>query len=141
MKLGFTGTRRGMTPAQRTEVARLLRDLPVDEFHHGDCVGADEDAHLLCRTYQPTARIIIHPPSDPSLRARRRGDEVRPELDYLKRNKRIVAETDAMLVVPRQAREELRSGTWSTYRHARRLGRRTILITPAGTVIDRGGSA
>ncbi len=51
MKVGFTGTRKGMTEFQKTEVRRLLteymhgRDM---EAHHGDCIGADTDFHNIC---------------------------------------------------------------------------------------------
>lgn len=40
-RLGFTGTRRGMTDAQKTRVAQ--ESAPFAEVHHGDCVGADAD--------------------------------------------------------------------------------------------------
>jgi hypothetical protein len=44
VNVGFTGTRRGMTPAQSFSLASWLTDLraltdEVDEFHFGDCVG------------------------------------------------------------------------------------------------------
>jgi hypothetical protein len=45
MRIGFTGTRQGMTAEQQ----RALRDLPWSHRgaapHHGDYAGADEQVH------------------------------------------------------------------------------------------------
>ncbi len=38
--IGFTGTRYGMTVAQRRILRLLLANGAGREFHHGDCVGA-----------------------------------------------------------------------------------------------------
>ena len=45
MKLGFTGTRRGMTSDQQIRVTLLVAELGPKEAHHGDCVGADAEFH------------------------------------------------------------------------------------------------
>lgn len=78
LRVGFTGTRHGMTPAQTETFVATLRELeaslgPLAEFHHGDCVGADAEAHCLVRLHFRECYIILHPPIDEAHRARRVG--------------------------------------------------------------------
>ena len=42
--IGFTGTRQGMTAEQKSALRNLL-DGGAGDFHHGDCIGADSEAH------------------------------------------------------------------------------------------------
>jgi len=59
MKIGFTGTQRGMTDAQKNTLRKMV---PNDaELHHGDCVGTDAEAHDIFRFYG--LRCVGHPPS------------------------------------------------------------------------------
>jgi hypothetical protein len=57
-----------------------------------------------------------------------------PEEDYLPRNKNIVRATASLIATPFEFVEILRSGTWSTVRFARKLGKPVFLILPGGTV-------
>lgn len=137
MRIGFTGTRQGLTVAQRDELRRLLRNKNPSHFHHGDCIGADRDAHMLvrqlCRTHTPRISIILHPPIDDSQRAFCFGwDIARAPLQYLERNHAIVDETDELIACP-QGHEELRSGTWATIRYALRVGKPVTIIMPDGS--------
>ncbi|HVX91217.1 MAG TPA: hypothetical protein VHC20_06375, partial [Candidatus Paceibacterota bacterium] len=124
MKLGFTGTSRGATRAQlltlRTWLlypVELIKEATIREFHHGLCVGADEQAHRLARQ-RVHIWIVGHPPIKKHKLAKVDCDELRPEKDYLDRNQDIVDETDALIATPREEYEVLRSGTWSTIRRA-----------------------
>ena len=65
--IGFTGTRYGMTVAQRRTLRSLLANGAGREFHHGDCVGADAEAHdiAVALGIEP----VIHPPVIDILRA------------------------------------------------------------------------
>lgn len=129
MKIGFTGTQRGMTDAQKNTLRKMV---PKDaELHHGDCVGADAEAHDIFRFYG--LACVGHPPSNSTKRAFKFVDEWRPEKDYLERNKDIVRETDMLIAAPGEDTELLRSGTWSTVRYARKLGRLVIVIYPNGS--------
>jgi hypothetical protein len=59
--IGFTGTRYGMTPDQRSAIARLIAETAGPEpffAHHGDCIGADAEFHELCLAH-PGAKIMI----------------------------------------------------------------------------------
>lgn len=59
MKIGFTGTRQGMTPAQRLKATHWLAKLSATEFHHGDCMGADAEAHAIALSL----KILHHYPT------------------------------------------------------------------------------
>lgn len=135
MRIGFTGTQRGMTPDQKRVLEDLLRRSD-GEFHHGDCIGADAEAHDLAK--ELPYWIIVHPPVFNSKRAWKGGHEIRAPKDYLDRNKDIVAETERLVAAPGEPQEQLRSGTWSTIRHARKLKRRVYIIMPDGYVKCEG---
>jgi hypothetical protein len=67
--------------------------------------------------------IVIHPPAIETQRAFKTAADVRAPKPYLDRNKEIVRETALLVAAPAEAVEQLRSGTWSTVRYARWLGR------------------
>ena len=60
--------------------------------------------------------------------------DIRTPRPYLSRNKDIVRETDMLIATPAEAEEQRRSGTWSTIRFARKLGKPVFVIWPDGTV-------
>jgi hypothetical protein len=129
-KVGFTGTQIGMSPNQKNQLRLKLLELynqGATIFHHGDCVGADAQAHDIA--FGIGMWIVIHPPSNPSKRAFKRGDETRAEADYLERNEDIVDETDYLIAAPKDHKvEERRSGTWATVRYAKRTGKPGLLL-------------
>lgn len=131
---GFTGTRRGMTDAQKAALRELLRS-GTGHFHHGDCVGADSEAHDIAD--QCGYAIILHPPSNYKDRAWREvpAHMMRPEKPYMARNQDIVLNTGALIAAPAEHDEQPRGGTWSTVRFARKSGKTVILILPDGAII------
>lgn len=155
--IGFTGPREGLTDEQRAalqlvlETSMAVHDIytvgetpEAPAFHHGDCVGADAQAHEIARAVGWV--IIIHPPENDSQRAfcGLMGEEVelmRKPLPYLERNKQIVEHSKLLIACPGTMEELLRSGTWSTVRYARDRRRqwrnqyRILVIWPNGTVI------
>jgi hypothetical protein len=135
-KIGFTGTRSGMTDKQKEAVRLLLKQVPSDptEFHHGDCVGADAEAHAIAR--MTGLKIIGHPPNDSKAQAHCDFDEVRPKAYYLNRNRDIVDETEILIACPAEYSNVLRSGTWSTVRYARIQERPIIIIHPNGAMVS-----
>jgi len=132
VKVGFTGTRRGMTLAQQKAVASLVDKTKPKLALHGDCVGADADFHQICFRKCP---IQIYPSNIPKQRAFCAGAErvFSPE-DPLMRNRSIVDRADFVIATPGEAYEVLRSGTWSTIRYARKRGKRLYVVFPDGTV-------
>lgn len=127
VKIGFTGNRYGISPIQEEQIKLILDNYNDIIVSHGDCVGSDTDFHKLCVNYREMhldKKIIIHiyPPNNPQLRAFNKGDVLMKEKPYLERNLDIVRNSDILLACPiDKNKEELRSGTWSTIRQARKL--------------------
>lgn len=130
MKIGFSGTQFGMTAGQKLQLTRLLVELRPTEFHHGDCVGADKQAHELVRALPFKVKIVGHPPLNQTKQAGCKCDEYFPRDEYLARNRAIVDATDWLVITPKTATEELRSGTWSTWRYAQKVGKTLEIIAP-----------
>ena len=130
MKVGFTGSRKGMSQEQVDSIIKFLTDIPILEVHHGDCVGADEQFHDICDELN-TVSIFIHPPSYDSLRAyckpKGKGKTYFAK-PYLDRNKDIVKSCDVLIACPLTDKEEFRSGTWSTIRYAKKLGKMLLIL-------------
>jgi hypothetical protein len=133
MKMGFTGTKRGMTDKQKLVVRHLLLFNGVKEFHHGSCIGADQQAGDIATLLN--IRIIIHPPLDHKYMANCSGQEIRLEKSYLVRDKDIVDESDCLIATPKEFVEELRSGTWSTVRYARKQKKPIFIVWPDGNIL------
>jgi hypothetical protein len=129
-KVGFTGTHNGASLAQLNVLAKKLVSLKeegFDEFHHGLCIGADEQAAKIAKTLG--YRIVAHPglaknPANLMYRSEWDGnDEVREAKPFIERDRDIVNETEAMLATPMTWEEQTRSGTWTTIRYAKKQGR------------------
>ena len=131
MIVGFTGTRHGMTDGQCECVVDMLEMLKCTEFHHGDCVGADSQAAHLVRLMD-NIKIVCHPPIKAVYRAHvpLRPQDIKLEAkEYIERNHDIVDACEHLLIAPNSNIEQLRSGTWATYRYAVACGRPTTMIT------------
>lgn len=132
-RIGFTGTREGMTSSQIVAIDELLSDdLIIRWASHGDCVGADAQFHMIAR--EQGLFIKGHPPTDPKLRAYCDFDEMAEEKPYLVRNKDIVDETDLLIAAPKEMTEQMRGGTWSTIRYARKAGKLIMIVWPDGSL-------
>ena len=133
-KIGFTGTRHGMTVDQQ-DAFYLMFESTFDkakEFHHGDCNGSDEEAHKICRTGL-NVKVVIHPPSYNKFRANCKGDIVLQPQPYIDRNHNIVDATDVLVATP-DTPEKLHSGTWATIRYARKQNKDIYIIKPSGKI-------
>lgn len=140
MRLGFTGTQQGMTQNQKEVVEDLLVSIltAVTEFHHGDCIGADEDAANIVRTFcMDMTEVVCHPPDEERKRCHFKSDVFRVKKPYIERNHDIVDETDMLIACPNGSSEVLRSGTWATIRYARKEGKPFVIIYPDGSMDDQ----
>ena len=130
MIVGFTGTRQGMTDGQCSYLEHALKELGATEFHHGDCIGADSQAAYLVRS-MGNIKIVCHPPEVSTYRANvplRTEDIMLEPKPYIARNHDIVDACEHLLVGVRRNVEELRSGTWATFRYAEACGRPITII-------------
>lgn len=135
MIVGFTGTQRGMNRSQRDGLHRLLTSWHSagDVFRHGDCTGADAEAHDIAK--ECGYIVVIHPPIKEFKRAFCQGaDLVLTPKEYLERNHDIVDACDVLLAAPGENKEQLRSGTWATMRYAKKNSRKTLTFMPDGNV-------
>lgn len=152
-RVGFTGTREGLTDPQATALATLLKAMwPFKELHHGVCVGADEQAHLTVRelfgrhVFKGAGREIfpgpqIHgwPPTVTkflSEKALHDLDVAHPAKDFKARDREIVWRCQGLIACPRTPHELHRSGTWYTVRQAAACLRPIYLIRPDGQVVS-----
>lgn len=141
MNVGFTGTHRGMSDEQHRRVGHFLIEMleaEGDQFHHGDCIGADAQAakmadnlgfvlHSYPASVDKVYRAEFQPVGFMCLQAVEH--EVKPPLE---RNRDIVDATDILLAAPAHMGEQRRSGTWSTIRYAQSIGRRIVLVDRHG---------
>jgi hypothetical protein len=132
--IGFTGTRHGMTLHQGITVQRLLE--PYGWVHHGDCVGADDQVHYIAIKMEK--RVVVHPPTLLKLRANCVGDINHEPKGYLVRDRDIVNATCRLIAAPQGLTEESRSGTWTTARYARSVGKPVTLVLPDGSCVNWG---
>lgn len=125
MIAGFTGTRKGMT---KNQLIQFIKELePYNEIHLGDCIGADAEAWLIAKAYR--LRLVGHPPVKSKLRAHLAYDFSHSPLGYIERNHEIVDWCDTLFVAPEGPEENHpRSGTWATYRYAKKEGAEIFLL-------------
>lgn len=150
MVIGFTGTQSGMTQFQKDTFASILTLHSVTELHHGDCIGADEEANRIA-LYEGIKIFSIHPPSNHNRRAfcfdeeqatkfnhvltdykelissRVRWYPVKP---YLERNQEMIDVVEMSIATPKEYHHTLRSGTWATIRYAWKIKKHIVIIPP-----------
>jgi hypothetical protein len=141
VRIGFTGTRNGMTAKQLRNVKALLHHYNRGAlwFHHGDCVGADAEAHALA--YDLGYWIKIHPPTNSEHQAHCFGTEEALPQPYMKRNKEIVAEVNVMIAAPPTDEELDHGGTWRTIGLARKAKRHLFVCLPNGEVKEENADS
>lgn len=134
--VGFTGTQRGMTDAQRHYIRAYLAHKEY-VAHHGDCVGADADFDCIAR---PRAMWMhLHPCTISAKRAwceKRAWDICEEPIAPLLRNRAIVAACTLLIAATEQDHPVQRSGTWSTIRLTSEYQRRVVVVYPDGGSFD-----
>lgn len=103
-QVGFTGTRDGLSPEQITKLRMLLNrnyvtgEPDYNQFNHGSCWKGDDQAGWLA--HLAGYWVVVHPPTDPKLRAYSYCDDIRPEYPYLVRDRHIVDRSHLMISCP-----------------------------------------
>lgn len=126
VQIGFTGNRNGLRPDQEQQIKLILDKYDNMIVSHGDCVGSDTEFHNLCVNYKnahldKNIIIRIFPPNITTLRAFNNADILMEEKPYLERNLDIIKHSSILIACQiDKNKEELRSGTWSTVRQARK---------------------
>lgn len=150
-KIGFTGTNRGMTQGQkeqlRDHLAGLLRRMVEAEpeccieFHHGDCIGADDEAATIA--HEVGFWVIAHPgypkgkEDDTTFRAfNPHSGQILESKEFIERDHDIVNAVDYMIAAPHSDREMIRSGTWTTVRYARKVRKPIGFVFPNRRMIS-----
>jgi len=133
MKIGFTGTQKGMTLHQKEMVEVILTYHKyitfLSEVHHGNCIGADDEFNTISKAYCP--KRVAHPASDtPGKQAHGFCETILPAKPALVRNHDIVDAVDIMIATPKERQEVLRSGTWATIRYCRSQEKLIHIIYP-----------
>jgi hypothetical protein len=135
MIIGFSGSRKGLSKMQYEYVDKFLFNnlVTIDEVHHGDCIGADATFHKISSKLH-IEKIIIHPPSNPTLRAFCESKYKWEEKDYLSRDRDIIKCSDIVLTCPYDSNKNYHSGTWYCINKGISLGKIVYIIYRNGTI-------
>lgn len=128
--VGMSGSRYGITTDAKKKLDKLLTKYDITEAHHGDCIGADAQFHNECELRN--IYTVVHPPDNTTLRAYCKGDKILKPKPYLVRNQDIVNASDFIFAFPSTKVEVVRSGTWSTIRYAKKVGKKIYVIYSDG---------
>lgn len=125
-----------MTAAQKAGVREAMGSLGARVLTHGDCLGADAEAHAIA--VELGVRVRIRPANVAGMRAYCSGGEVvaGPEAPLV-RNRRIVDDGEVLIAAPGMMQEQRRSGVWATIRYAMKQDRRIVIVWPDGQVERR----
>lgn len=141
MRVGVTGSRYGpITDAQSDSMKRVIKGLKGKEntFYHGACIGVDEEATMMAHELGYTC--VAFPPLNKrfvSEAALTLSIEIRPEKEYLARDRDIAQECEVLVVVPSTFKVHPHSGTWYTSFYAKTIGRRRIIVYPDGSTKEK----
>ena len=138
MNLGVTGSRNGITDAQRGWLSTRVGF--ADVLHHGACIGADEDSHYTA--LELGVFIVVHPPIKDKylmylgydIPDDHPGVLWRAAKEYLARDRDIVDETERLIALP-DGPERRGSGTWYTINYARNAGKDVDICFPSGKLL------
>jgi hypothetical protein len=131
--IGVTGTRLGMTTAQKDTWRGLVPDGGFT-LHHGGCTGADTDAVEIAVSVCPSAKIVAWPgPSGASAISLFYSTKSHSPRPFRVRNQRVVDRVGTLYAFPDRKPMRVRSGTSMTVNLAKRREISIVIIWPDGT--------
>lgn len=137
MILSFTGTRRGMKPAQYERVFFAVKQTAWTRAVHGCCHGSDREFHDLTSSLAHDLFPSNEEQHQWALQNSFGGRNViYPIMPPIERDKKMVDLGNTLIATPGGMQEIVHSGTWTTIRYARRIRRHTIICWPDGTVTE-----
>lgn len=142
MRVGVTGTRNGMTEAQKVAFTKTIQSFDPVWFGHGDCVGVDDQAATIVHgLFGDDCVIARFPPmgddSDPLRANNPHFHEEHVKQNHFARNRSIVDASELVIVIPMQYTPQGQGGTWYTYDYARKKRKKVWVIWPNGATEDR----
>jgi len=145
MRVALTATQQGINGRQWTTLYDVLRQLKPALFIHGACLGGDDQGDSMAadlgipRIAFPSTIGKKRVPDDELKRRTGSLIMIMPAEQPLIRNIKMlkcakVIEGSKLIACPRQRHEIIRSGTWTTVRHGRRIlgTQNVIIISPEG---------
>lgn len=101
---------------------------------HGACIGADETVHYMCKEFGIFCHLYPGPYPHLSMKMPERDGSYidYPRMPYRDRNK-IIASKTVLIAAPKQMKEQMRGGTWQTYRFGLASAEHVCLVLPDGS--------
>jgi len=128
-EIGFTGTRRGMTPSQLGAIQRLLEENPEwMTVHHGGRVGADAQMHTL--VLDQGREAVVHPSTSRLAAPIGRATEL-PKVSP-REARRSIVDSSAVLIAAPAWPGSVRKALSSTVQYAKYHGVPVIIVWPNG---------
>lgn len=133
-----TGSRYGMSEAQEQAIHSAIGEGVLDEFtdfHHGDCVGVDQQMYEIVSERLPGVKIHKHPALVSEFwrantqTAHMEYDRIKPLL----RNAHMVSLSSLVLAFPQSMANRI-GGTWFTINYAIDVKKNLRVIDPDGIV-------
>lgn len=138
MKLGISGTRDGMTDAQRKSFQWVYDRYSVDEFHHGSCKGVDVEAARIAVHENGVPKCVCHPgpDGDPCRENSGCDDVVLSPKNHFDRNRDIANAVDVMTIIPKQSTWQKFGGSWMSHDYTVKIAKPVVIIWPDGKIQD-----
>lgn len=129
MRIGFTGTRSGMSDLQKQSVIDFIKSKVITKIIHGGCIGADMDFHYICKDYyrEVYPGHFKNNPNDRTLQGNYLdADLIHESQSHFKRNRDIVDNCDILIATPYN--NNGKGGTWYTINYAKKIGKPIIIF-------------
>jgi len=125
--VGFTGTRKGITPKQIEILNNVVSNMSIKETHDGGCDGADDQFRDVAKHFKNHVHPSIYQ------RYKKYPECVVYDVkDPIVRNHIIVDSSTVMIATPGTQEEVIYSGTWATIRYSKKKSKPLLIIYPNG---------